>query len=163
MRKIFDLFLFLLSIWLLLMWNGNQLKIEFLIAGLISSFLVAVLSFVLGLINQESKMLFLSISFYGHFIRLYFVNFWKSLGLIFDLAIGARFIHPITQNVLIFEKYQPDHALLIASINMMSGLMVVGIVENQLKIYAIDEECFDGLDMLKTSISLQEINDDDLV
>ena len=206
MRKIFDLFLFLLSIWFLLMLGSMKMSVEFAIAGFVSAALVAILSFLLGIINDQSKFIFLSLRFYAHFISCYFTNFGRSLNLIFQLALGTKSTHPVCEDIKILEKYNPDQALLIASINMICGLMVVGIGETipnliedlkllsnrnpadeleftsskatqleakfndklnlnrySLKIYAVDEDCLTYLNLLKTSICLQEINDDDLV
>lgn len=163
MRKIFDLFLFLLMVWLFLMLGTKKFDIYFVISGFFSAALVAFASFALGLINQESEFLFLNLSFYRHFINCYFANFWRSLNLIFQLAIGARSTHPLTQNTKIPLQHSGSEALLIASVNMIAGLMVVAANEEYLKIYAIDENCLDYLDLTKTSIRLQKINEEELI
>ncbi len=162
-KKTFDLFLFLLFLWLLLMLNFQRFTYEMLIAGIFSSATVAILARYLQLITNESKQLFLSLRFYRHFLRIYSENFYRSLSLIFDLAFGFKSFAPQIKRVAIYKKFRPDLALLIASINMISGLMVIEVEEENILIYAINPDCFADFELLKTAVGLSEINDDDLI
>ena len=82
MLNIFNLFLFLLTLWFVFMFVGHDFSIPFLIFGIISSLVISIISYQLKLINNKSELLYLSLGFYHHFFGIYFKNFFKSMNLV---------------------------------------------------------------------------------
>jgi len=163
MVNIFNLFLFLLTLWFSFMMVGHGFSIYFFAFGLFASALVSFASFRLKLIDEKSELLFLSFGFYRHFCELYFKNFFKSISLIVDLAILRKSLHPTLHKIKLKENYNFNPALLISSINMTAGLFAIAIEDDQIHVHAIHEDYFYGFDILHNVLNLNNINDDNLV
>lgn len=162
MLNIFNLFLFLLGIWIIFLLLSNQISWLYLLLGIICSGLVSIASYHLKLIDKKSELLYLSIGFYHHFILLYFKNFFNSLKLIFSLNINSKCqpsIHIITIDNQ--SKYNP--ALLASTINMTAGLFCLLIKNNKIFIHCLNQEFFNQFNLNKTIKILNKINDDNLV
>ena len=163
MLNIFNLFLFLLTLWFVFMFVGHDFSIPFLIFGIISSLVISIISYQLKLINNKSELLYLSLGFYHHFFGIYFKNFFKSMNLVFDLAINRKSLHPTIHRIKFHDHYRFNSALLISSFNMSAGLFSIGIDGDEIIIHAIHEEYFYEFDLLKNIINLNNVNDDNLV
>ena len=163
MLNIFNLFLFLLTLWSLFMFFGNDFSLPFLIFGIFSSGLVAMVAYRLKLINQKSELLYLSLGFYKHYLGIYFKNFISSLSLIIDLAINRKSLHPTIHKVKFRDSYNFNPALLISSYNMSTGLFAIAFENDNLIIHAIHEDYFYKFDLLHYTLNLNNVNDDNLV
>ncbi len=131
--------------------------------GIISSFLVAAASKRMKLFNKTSEFLYFSLGFYRHFGAIFFSNFFSSLLLIFKMAFAKNSVNPLIFNLKFNEEQKQNSEVLIASINMTSGLFVIGSNESELTIHAIDEIYFKQLNFAKLCKNLAHINDDNLV
>ena len=145
------------------MFVGNDFSIPFLIFGIISSIIIAIISYQLKLINNKSELLYLSLGFYRHFLGIYFKNFLASMNLIFDLAINRKSLHPTVHRIKFLDSYRFNPALLISSFNMTAGLFTIATDGDEILIHAIHEEYFYNFDLLKNVINLNNVNDDNLV
>lgn len=163
MLNIFNLFLFLFTLWIALSVASNHISALYIFFGFIASSLVVAISLRLKLIEKKSEMLFLSFGFYRHFFRFFFHNFFRSMKLLFDLAMGKSFLKPTVHYVKIDEKDSFNPALLMASLNMSAGLFAIGLQNNEIMIHAIDEIYFKKFDFKKTCASLHNVNDDNLI
>ncbi len=162
MLNIFNLFLFLLLLWLGLMFGAEHFSFTYLIFGILAASLVALGSSRLKLIKKDSELLYLSFGFYRHFINLYFKNFLSSLALIIDLAFLTKSIRPLLYEIKNdFQKINPS--LMIISLNMSSGLLYVGTKKENFIVHAINEKYFTNFNALKISKNLLNVNDDNLV
>ncbi len=163
MLNIFNLFLFLLTLWFVFMFVGHDFSLPFLTFGIISAIIIAVISYQLKLINDKSELLYLSLGFYRHFVGLYLKNFLKSINLIFDLAIHRKSLHPTVHRIKFRENYRFNPALLISSFNMTAGLFAIAMEGDEILIHAIHEDYFYDFDLLKNAMNLNNVNDDNLV
>lgn len=163
MVNIFNLFLFLLTLWFSFMMAGHGFSPHFLAFGLFDSALVSFASFRLKLIDEQSELLYLSFGFYRHFCSLYFKNFFKSISLIIDLAILRKSLHPTLHKINFKENYSFNPALLISSLNMTAGLFAISMEDDQIQVHAIHEDYFYEFDILHNVLNLNNINDDNLV
>jgi len=163
MLNIFNLFLFLLTLWFLFMFFGNDFSIPFLSFGIFSSILISIISFRLKLIDEKSELLYLSLGFYRHFIGLYFKNFLSSIFLILDLAINRKSLHPTLHKVKFRESYNFNPALLLSSYNMTTGLFAIAMENDEIIIHAIHEDYYYKFDLLHNTLNLSNVNDDNLV
>ncbi len=163
MFNLFNLFLFLLASWLFFMISANKITWLYLIFGVISSMLVTQASYKMKLLNQKSELLYLSIGFYRHFFQIYFAGFCSSLILVVKMALSKNFVNPIVFNLKFEESKTYNSGLLISSINMSSGLFVIGTKENEIFVHAISDYYFSKLNIRKIHNSLCNVNDDNLV
>ncbi len=131
--------------------------------GIIFSAIISFASFKLKLIKKESELLYLSLGFYRHFVKFYCKNFTKSCYLIFLMAFSKKPMRPLLYSVPIDYDTKFNPALMVASINMSSGIFCIGVKENFFYIHAIDEKYFNDFDLFKIRKKLPEINDDNLV
>lgn len=145
------------------MFVGHDFSIYFLAFGIFSSILVSLTSHRLKLIDSKSELLYLSFGFYRHFIKLYFKNFFKSFSLIIDLAINRKSLHPTTHKIKFRENYNFNPALLVSSFNMTAGLFVIAMEGDEIMIHTIHEDYYYEFDLLHNIVSLNNVNDDNLV
>ncbi len=163
MLNIFNLFLFLLALWVLFMISASHISWLYVFFGIIASGLVAVASFRLKLIEEKSELLYLSLGFYRHFFRIFVKNFLSSIRLIIDLAISRKPLHPTLHRVILQEKHRFNPALLMTSFNMSTGLFSISLKDDEIMVHALDENYFSQFDMHRASKSLNNVNDDNLV
>jgi multisubunit Na+/H+ antiporter MnhE subunit len=136
----------------------------YVIFGIFASGLVAAASYHLKLIKKDSELLYLSFGFYKHFSRIFFSNFFSSIKLIIKLALANKhWSHPLLYKINFAEENKFNPALLMASINLVSGLFSVGFVDNKILVHALDEEHFAKLNLREICNSLNQVNDDVLV
>ncbi len=164
MLNIFNLFLFLFTIWIVLLVLSSQTTWLYLFLGIICAALVSVFSYRLKLIDEKSELLYLSIGFYRHFGSLYFKNLFSALGLIFSLVFDKNSnMTPIIYVVSMDHKNKFNPALFASTINMTTGLFCLLNKEEKFFIHCLDQKFFSHFDSYKTVKILKEINDDNLV
>lgn len=163
MLNIFNLFLFLLTLWIMFMILAGKVSWLYIFFGILASGLVSISSFRIHLIEKKSELLHFSFGFYRHFARIFFKNFFSSLKLIIDLALTREPTYPLVYKVNLDHESQINPALLMASFNMTTGLFCIGNKENEILIHAIDEDHFKKFDLQKIYKSLKNVNDDNLV
>ncbi len=163
MLNIFNLFLFLLTLWIMFMVAANKVSWLYIFFGILASGLVSISSFRIRLIEEKSELLHLSFGFYRHFLRIFFKGFFSSLKLVMNLALTREPSHPLVYVVKLDPESKINPALLMSSFNMTTGLFCIGAKENEILIHAIDEEHFKKFDLQKICKSLQNVNDDNLV
>lgn len=163
MLNIFNLFLFLLLLWLGLMFSSAHVSWSYLLFGILFSSLISFASYKLKLIKKDSELLYLSLGFYRYFINLYYKNFLKSCHLIFLLALGKKTLRPLIYSIPLDSNKKFNPALMVSSINMSAGLFCVAIKDNFFYVHAIEEKYFNDFDQFKIIKKLPEINDDNLV
>ena len=145
------------------MLTNNNFSVVFAIYGFISCLLISFISFFVNIINSKTEMLFLSFGFYKHFLNLYFKNFFKSLLLIYQLSINRKSFNPSIHKVQIKDNYNFNESLLMATFNLSVGLLSIGTEDRHILVHAIHEDFFYDFDILKNIISLNNINDDNLI
>ena len=163
MLNIFNLFLFLLALWILFMVAGGNISWFYIFFGLGCAAFVSVLSFRFKLIEEKSELLYLSLGFYRHFVKIFFKGFFPSLKLIAKMALDKEPAKSLTYVVEIDAKNNFNSALLIGSLNMSPGLFCIGAKENQVLVHAINQEHFQKFNLQKNFKSLNNVNDDNLV
>jgi len=155
--------LFLFTLWIGFMLVGNNFTVNFALCGFFSALFVAIIAYQLKIIDDNSEMLFLSLGFYKHFMWLYFKNFLSSISLLFELAIQKKSLHPTLHRIKFKSNFRFNPALLIASINMTSGIFSINIEDDNISVHAIHEDYFYDFDLLKNVVTLNDVNDDNLV
>jgi|GEM_PF-1479218 len=167
MLNIFNLFLFLLLLWAMFMLAAGHLTWLYLVFGVIASALVSLVSMRLKLIEKNSELLYLSLGFYRHFFMIFVNNFLSSLFLIINLAFRKKDLRPTLHRIKLGANLRFNPALLMASFNMSTGLICVGVKENvkenEMLIHAIDPSYFKKCDFQKICLNLRNINDDNLI
>ena len=165
MINIFNLFLFLFALWILFMFSSGNVSVLYVFFGILCCSSVAVASSRLKLIEEKSELLYLSFGFYRHFFKIFTGNFFSAIKLVASLAFGSKQVHPVICKISLKAKYEFNPALLLATINMTSGLLCIGLKneDHEFLIHAIDEKYFDKFDLQKVCASLDEVNDDNLV
>lgn len=163
MANIFNLFLFLLLLWSILMFFSGNISWLYLFFGICFSAIISAASFRLKLIKKESELLYLSVGFYRHFLEIYFKNFIKSLKLILFLALTKKAVRPLVYSLKIDSNNKFNQGLMVATINIFAGIFCIKNDKDFFKIHAIDEKYFNDFNMLKMKKILPEINDDNLV
>lgn len=159
---IFNLFIFLFSIWIFLIFICSSFSFSYILLGIISSALISFICARLRLTQKNSEFLYLSFGFYRHFLSIFFKNFFSSIFLICRLAFTKQPIRPIATTIKL--PYNKSHlALLTASINMMTGISCVKIQNEKITIHAIDKKYLEKLDLQELCHNLQDINDDNLI
>jgi hypothetical protein len=121
-----------------------------------------VISLRLKLIEKNSEMLYLSLGFYHHFVKLFFINFIPSMRLLFKMMFRQDSLTPVSHNIKNDEE-NINISALISTINMTSGLLVTNLKDNEISIHAANKLCLDNFNLRKTQKILQHINDDNLV
>ncbi|MDX2083201.1 MAG: Na+/H+ antiporter subunit E [Rickettsiales bacterium] len=163
MLNIFNLFLFLFALWIFLIFLTGNISWLYLSCGILSSACSAILSYKLKLIEKKSELLYLSFGFYRHFTKIYLANFVSSLKLIKSLAFSLEPLKPKIEALNLSEYKNFNLSILIATINMKTGLLFVGHDGNKIFIHSIDFEYFAEFDLKKYTKDLTYVNDDNLV
>ena len=163
MLNIFNLFLFLLALWILFMISSSNFSLVYIIFGIAASTLVSITSFYLKLIDEKSELLYLSFGFYRHFLKIFIKNFFSSLSLIVDLAIRNHPTHPTIHKIKFDSQNDFNPALLMVTLNMTTGLFSIGAEENKILVHAVNEKYFKQVDLQKIYASLKSVNDDNIV
>ncbi|HLD76544.1 MAG TPA: hypothetical protein VI861_00265 [Rickettsiales bacterium] len=162
MVNIFNLFLFLLFFWFILMLSIAQFSPIYIIFGTVFSYSVSFLAYKLKLIEKKSELLYLSFNFYRHFLKIYFTNFFPAIKLILFLAFTKKTIRPLIYQIEIDCK-KFHQGLLIASFDMYCGIFCVRNWGENFSIYALDEKYFDRFNLFKILKVLPNINEDNLI
>jgi multisubunit Na+/H+ antiporter MnhE subunit len=131
--------------------------------GIVGSAVISLISFRLKLIEEKSELLYLSLGFYRHFLKIFFGNFFDSLKIILKIALQKQPFLPKTYVVKIDEKNHLNPAALLASFNMMAGIIPIGFKDNKILLHAIDEQHFQKINLPQLFKSLCNANDDNLV
>lgn len=163
MLNIFNLFLFLLTLWIMFMVAAGKVSWLYVFFGILASALVSISSFRLRLVEEKSELLHLSFGFYRHFFKIYFQGFVTAIKLVVNLALAKEPKHPLLYSVKVDPEHCFNPALLMASYNMTVGLFCLGIRDGEIFVHAIDEAHFKKFDLHKICKSLNNVNDDNLV
>ena len=164
MINIFNLFLFLYSFWLVLLFLKDGFSVFFLILGIFICFLVSIFARKIKIINKDFNLLFLSFGFYRHFFIIYFISCYKYLILLPKLVFSQK----INQDCLFYIKIKKkltkqEFALFIATINLIPGISYVDKKGGDIIIYSTIKELFNKVDIVKIYNNIHRINDDSLV
>lgn len=162
MLNIFNLFLFLLTLWFMFMLAAGHLSWLYLALGIVASILVSFVSARLKLIEKNSELLYLSTGFYRHFFVTFFKNFLSSLALIIGMACGKS-PNPTLHHIRLKPNSHFNPALLMATFNMSTGLFCVDMKDNELVVHTINSSYFKNFDLQKICLNLRDINDDNLI
>ncbi len=163
MLNIFNLFLFLLALWITFMVVAGNISWLYLGFGIVSAAFVAFSSSKLKLVEEKSELLYLSFGFYRHFFKIYCGSFFSSLNLIVEMAFRREPFKPVIHVVKITNKNRINLALFATSINMNTGLFCIGMRDNEAFIHAVEEQYFAKFNVRKLLNILPHINDDNLV
>lgn len=143
--------------------SAGNVSLLYVAFGIIASALVSISSFKLKLIEEKSELLYLSFGFYRNFIKIYLKRFPSAVRLILDLAFSRKKIRPIIYSVKFNDQNSVNPALLMASVNMTTGLFSIEFKDSELLIHAINQDYFKNFDLLKTIALLKHTNDDNLI
>lgn len=163
MSNIFNFGLFLLLIWLILTYFVKGFSIFYIFFGVFISFFISFWAFKLKIYDKNSKMLFLHLSFYFHFLQILLKNFISCFDLIFSIIFDSNKLKPLIYWVKIEENNGVDKAILIASINLSLGL---SLLENQGElfiIHALSEKYWQDFNLTKVLKALPEIDEENIV
>lgn len=163
MLNIFNLFLFLFALWILFMIAAGTLSWLYVFFGILSASFVAVVSFRLKLIEEKSELLYLSLGFYRHFFQIFVKNFFSAIKFVISMALTNKPFHPIVYSLELSPENKFNPALLMASLNMTTGLFCIGTKEQEIFVHCIDDDHFKKFNLQKTYKFLKDINDDNLV
>ena len=163
MLNIFNLFLFLFTLWALLMVSSNQISWLYTFLGLLSAGLVSVLSYKTKLINEKSELLYLSVGFYRYFFKIYFKNFFPSLRMLVNMAFSNKSLRPIIRFINLSDEVAFNRPLLLASLNMTTGILSLNANEKGFLLHCIDDKYFRKFNLTKTVKVLSNVNDDDSI
>lgn len=161
MLNIFNLFLFLFSIWSILMLLTDNISWLYAFLGIIFSLLISVFSYQIKLIDKKTDFPFLHTNFYSHFFLIYVKNFLGSLKILLTLAFLNKDLRP-TKRVFKLNEDKVNHAMMIATINMTSGLTCIDNNSDEFLIYSMSEQYFNDFDFDDIVRSLSKVNDDEI-
>lgn len=162
MLNSFNLFLFLLTIWVVFCAASGHFSPLYIFCGIFCSAFVVVISARLQLIEKKSEMLFLSFGFYRHFIKLFLLNFLPAILLLFKLAFKQNSVNAVIGRI----KSSNDNiniSALLTTINMHCGLLVIDIEDKEILIHAAANIHLKKFNFRKMHKILQHINDDHIV
>ncbi len=160
MLNIFNLFLFLFAVWLVLMSIWNHISWLYLFCGLAASALVTLASIRLKLIEKDRELLYLNFGFYRHFFNIFFGNFFSAIKIILRLSLKKEPLYPVIQ---IIKNNDTNLGLLVASINMTSGIFCIDCNNDNITIHALDQDYFKALNLKKIVNSLNDTKDENLI
>jgi multisubunit Na+/H+ antiporter MnhE subunit len=163
MINIFNLFLTLLSFWLLFAYSNGNLSWFYVFFGIIASLIVSLISWKIKIITKHSNFLFLHIGFYKHFLGIIFSSFAASLLIIFKVAIGSSKIDYKIYSLPIKRLNNSELVLLIPTINLLPGVIFIRQEDQKIIIFALSKHYINKLDLAKICSELTHINDNRLV
>jgi multisubunit Na+/H+ antiporter MnhE subunit len=161
--NIFNLFLVLLSFWLLLAYSGGVLSWLYIAIGFVASLTVSFIAWKIKIINKYSSFLFLNIGFYKHFLKIIFSSFFVSIKIVIKIIFSSQDIKPDFYTAPIKKLNNNELVLLINTINLTAGLLFIGLNGKNITIYAVNEKLFKKLNISKICSNLHKINDSRLV
>ncbi len=115
------------------------------------------------MLQKNSEMLFLSLGFYHHFIKIYAKNAIKSVFFLSKLAFSKKMIRPLIYQIDFDYQQKFNPALMVTTVNFSCGLLCLEIKESSFVLHAVDEIYFKDFDLYKIKKILPKINDDNLV
>ena len=163
MLNIFNLFLFLFVLWILLMTSFVNISWFYTIYGFFSSALISIFSYKLGLINKKSEFLFLDNNFYKKLFKIYFKSIFSSIRLIINCAFNINNFKPTIRIINLKEEDQFNHSLLVASLNMSTGVFCFKTTDEKLFVHCFDDKYFKKLKIEKTIKTLNKIKEEDSI
>lgn len=165
MINIFNLFLVLFSAWIILCLTSNLFSTFYIATGFIFSCIISFISWQSKIINRESKFIFLNFGFYKHFLAFLIKNLHKSIILSIQFAIAGPSITPVLYKIPMDRKSisEIELSLFIATINIIPGIIYVGIDDQKIILHALSEKYLEYIDLNQIFHDLGKINDDSLV
>ncbi len=162
MLNIFNLFLFLLTLWVILMALSPSFEIYYLFVGIIASALISFISYKKNFLKKDGHILCLSAGFYKFFLTIYFKNFLSSIYLLIKVAFDLA-QSPSLHKIRLKPNNKLSVSLLASAINMTSGIFCIECKENDILIHALNRDYFKNFDLQQTCVKLSQINDDDII
>lgn len=162
MLNIFNLFLFLLTLWVGLMALAPSFEIYYLFLGIIASAAISFISYKNNFLKKDGHILCLSTGFYKFFTAIYFKNFLSSIYLLIKVAFDHA-QSPSLHKIRLKPNNRFSVGLLISSINMSSGIFCIECKENDILVHALNRDYFKNFDLQQTCVKLSQINDDDII
>lgn len=163
MLNIFNLFLFLFVLWILLMFSFVKISWSCTILGIFSAAIISFFSYKIGFINKKSDFLYLDSSFYHRFFKNYFKGFFSSIMLIINMAFNIKKLKPTIRIISLTEEDRFNHSLLLASFNMSMGIFCFRNIDEKFFIHFMDDEYFEKFNIEKTIKLLNKIKEDDSI
>lgn len=145
------------------MTTSGNISIFYGILGIFSSAIISIAAFHLKLIEKKSELLYLSLGFYAHFVKIFIKNFFSSIKFITIFSFTRAPLLPAIYHIKINEDNKVNLAILMTTINMTTGLFAMGLQEDELLIHALDKDYFAKFDFKRVCSSLKNINDDNIV
>ncbi len=161
MLNIFNLFLFLFSIWSLLMLLSDNVSWLFAFLGIICSSIVSLTSYKVNLIDKKSEFPFLHVNFYSHFFSIYVRNFTGSMKFLIIMAFFNRDFRSVRQ-VFKTKEEKINESMMVATINMTVGLICLDSNDNKFLVYALNEVYLKSFNFDNIVKSLTKVNDDEI-
>ncbi len=163
MINIFNLFLTLFFFWIIIAYSNSTLSWFYVFFGMFSALIISFCAWKMKIINKYNHFLFLNFGFYRHFLIIIGSAFLPSLVIIFESLTNK------TRNSFGFYQLPVkklnnlELLLMMSTINLMPGTIFLGINDNQLKIFAINQKYFAKINLAAIYESLEKINDNRLV
>ena len=159
MINIFNLFLTFFFFWALFGFAGGFISMTYFSLGLLICLVLSFLFWQLKIIKKSSNLLFLHFDFYRHFFNVIFSSFKQSI----KIAVNPRISNAKIFHLKVKELKSTELQLLIATINLSSGLLFASYEQGKISIFALDDEYLENFNLPKTIKNLKDINDHKLV
>lgn len=163
MTVIINTFLFIFFIAFTIDAAISGFQVLHLILIFFSALATSLLSYYLGVIKNDRELSFLYLNIYSLFIKKYLADFVKmtlSLHKPFFLDFNP---HPTLFKVQIQHHDKINKAILSSMIDMSQGLLLYDISKDIALIYCINEVDYTGLNLLRLTKDVKDINDNSLV
>lgn len=162
MLNIFNLFLVLFSLWVLLMFSFAKVTWLYVFLGIVISGAIAGLSFKKELINKDSDFAYLAVGFYLYFAKVYAKNIIAAYGLLLQTALMPEKLNPLYRTFDLEEESEVNIAILIASINFHAGLTAY-FSDAKLHLHCADGRYYERFYLEKTLKEIRNINENNAI
>lgn len=162
--NIFVMFLVMATLWMSAIVLLNIFTPYYIIFGIIASAICSLLAYRMRCFNKRSKMLFLHIGFYRHFILFFNEVIFGHFKLAFKfLSLRKLKIDPTLDFILIDKDDDEDISIYIDSINLISGVICIAVRKRHLLIHSLHPSFISRLDMHILSKRTNKVPDDSLI
>lgn len=150
--------------WAILLFISSSFSLILIAIGLITCFLISIISWKLKIINKNYNFLFLNLGFYRHFLATYMIYFIKSFIFIVKVSFFKDKSDPIFFEINLKKSLnKSDLSSFIATVTFIPGISYIETKNQQILIYAYNKKIFYSANLEKIYRNIYKINDDSLV
>jgi len=163
MINIFNLFLVLFSFWFFLIFANSNINIFTISAGIFFCSAISYFSWKFKLIGRKTEFLFLSFGFYKFFFNLFFISLFNSFLILFEFLKFTPKINPVIYHIPFKNSKQINISILISAITLVPGVSFIDLKDENIIIYALNENLVKKTNLKNLISNLQKINDNNIV